>query len=175
MNEKEKIKKQIEATEENLKYFKSRVKDNEDLKSELEAELKELEKQENQDWKPQMDEDYYYVDLDSMEVYCKTWKNNSIANTRLQHKVIFKTREEAEEYLEYLKAKEKVMNEFSNEEWEDKDIRKYCIHYDYEDEKFDISYNFNIRRINVLFFRTEELAQEFINKYEKFMKRELGI
>jgi len=174
MNKKEKIEKQIEATEENIKYFKSRVKDKEDLKSGLEAKLEEL-KQEEQEWKPDLGEIYWFVDLDIMKVINANWSNHKYDNIRLQHKVIFKTEKEAEEYLEYLQAKEKAMNEFSNAEWEDEDINKYYIYYDCEDNFFRADYSYYCRRINEMYFRTKESAQEFINKYEKYLRRELKI
>lgn len=93
--------------------------------SELKAELE----QEEQEWKPQDDEEYWYVNLDMMITVQCAWYNREIDNIRLQHKVIFKTEDEAEKYLEYLKAKEKAMNEFSKEEWENTGIFKYrfCI------------------------------------------------
>lgn len=174
MDKKEKIKKEIEATAENIKYFESRVKDNEDLKSKLETELAELE-QEDQEWKPQDDEEYWYVNLDMMITVQCAWYNREIDNIRLQHKVIFKTKDEAEEYLEYLQAKEKAMNEFSKEEWEDGNILKYYIYYNYVENRFGSDFVYQWMSINEMYFRTIESAEEFINKYEKFMKRELGI
>lgn len=137
------------------------------------SELKESEKQE--DWVPQEEERYWLVDLDMMEVNSDTWYDDVGDDIRQKHKVVFKKREEAEEYLEYLKAKEKAMNEFSREEWEDEDIAKHYFYYDYKYKKFKKSCSYQCRLINDMHFRTEESAQEFINKYKRFLKRELGL
>ena len=135
----------------------------------------EVEQEENQEWVPSFGETYFYIDLDAMITQTSTWLAATNDTIRLEHKVIFKTEAEAEEYLEYLKAKEKAMNEFSKEEWENKKIHKYYINYDCKLKKFYTSYEWDIRRINSIFFRTKELAQDFINKYEKFLRRELGV
>lgn len=174
MDKKEEIKDQIEFAEESIEFYKRKVKESEEEKSELEAELEELE-QEEQEWKPQKDEKYWLIDLDYMTIKNVCWSNDNLDNICLQHKVIFKTEAEAEEYLEYLKAKEKAMNEFSKEEWENDNIEKYCIRYIYLREKFEKTYYTSIRGINTMYFRTRELAQEFIDKYEKFLKKELGV
>lgn len=168
MNKIEELKMRIEGVDASLEYFKQ-------VKSELETELKELEKQEEQEWKPQMNERYWTIDLGIMMVMSSGWDNAIIDNTRLKRKVIFKTRDEAEEYLEYLQAKEKAMNEFSKAEWEKKLIEKWRFYYDYEYNDFRVVDAYAAKHINGMYFRTKESAQEFINKYEKFMKRELGI
>lgn len=175
MDKKEEIKNQIEFAEESIEFYKRKVKESEEEKSELEAELEELEKQEEQEWKPKINEDYYFIDTDTIEIINNLWRNDRWDNGRLQHKIVFKTRKEAEEYLEYLKAKEKAINEFSKEEWENDNIEKYYIRYTYLREKFEITYYSSIRGINTMYFRTRESAQEFIDKYEKYLRRELGV
>lgn len=146
------------------------------LSEKFDKEISELkEKQENQEWVPQMNERYWTIDLNRIIVMSSSWDNAIIDNTRLKRKVIFKTKDEAKEYLEYLKAKEKAMNEFSNAEWEDEDINKYYIYYDCEDNFFRADYSYYCRRINEMYFRTKESAQEFIDKYEKHLRRELCV
>lgn len=175
MDRKEELKYEIESAEEAIKYFENKVENNKKVKKRLEAELEKEEQEENQEWVPSFGETYFYIDLDSMLIFDKCWCDNDIDNTRLKHKVIFKTQEEAEEYLEHLKAKEKAMNEFSKEEWENEKIYKYYINYDCELKKFYTNYEWDVRRINSIFFRTKELAQDFINKYERFLRKELGV
>ncbi len=172
MDKKEKIKTEIEAVEESMKYFKSRVKDNEELKSKLEAELAELE-QENQELELEYGDDYWFVNIDTMHIDNDIWHDTLEDDIRLKRKLIFKTSDEAEEYLEYLKAKEKAMNEFSKEEWEDENIDKSYIYYDYGNNKIITNYAWHCRGINEMYFRTEEATQNFINKYENFLRREL--
>lgn len=175
MDKKEEIKNQIEFAEESIEFYKRKVKESEEEKSELEAELEELEKQEEQEWKPKINEDYYSIDTDTIEIINSLWRNDRWDNGRLQHKVIFKTRAEAEEYLEYLKAKEKAMNEFSKEEWGDTGIFKYRFCINCSTRKFEIILETLSREFNALYFRQRHEVQEFINKYEKYLRRELGV
>lgn len=135
----------------------------------------EVEQEESQEWELKYGDNHWFVDLDKMRIQNSDWINSNIDNTRLKHKVIFKTKEEAEEYLEYLKAKEKAMNEFSDEEWKDSSIIKEYIGYGYVDKEFYVSGCFFNRELNVMYFKNEEQAKEFIKKYEKFMRRELGV
>lgn len=131
--------------------------------------------QEETEWKPEENKEYWYVNLDNMTIPNSYWYNDIFDNVRLNHKLIFKTEEEASDYLEYLKAKEKVMNEFSQEEWENDYVSKYYIYYDFEDEKFVTSSNQFLYTFNVPYFRKEKAAQEFIDKYEKQIRRDMGI
>ncbi len=166
MNRKEELKSQIKRAEESIKFF-------EGIKSEWETELKTLDEQEEQGW--QYGDDYWFINLDTMHMANDIWHDTLEDDIRLKRKLIFKTSDEVEEYLEYLQAKEKAMNEFSNAEWEDEDINKYYIYYDCEDNFFRADYSYYCRRINEMYFRTKESAQEFIDKYEKHLRRELCV
>ncbi len=135
----------------------------------------EVEQEENQEWVPKFGETYFYIDLDAMITQTSTWLAATNDTIRLEHKVIFKTEAESEEYLEYLKAKEKAMNEFSKEEWENINISKYRIYFDYMENKFSTTCQWCARHINGMIFRTEKNARDFINKYEKYLRRELGV
>lgn len=168
MNKKEELKTRIEGVDASIEYFKK-------AKSELETELEELEQQESQEWEPNFGETYFYIDLDAMITQTSTWLAATNDTIRLEHKVIFKTEAESEEYLEYLKAKEKAKNEFSKEEWENDNIEKHCIQCNYIGKNLTVNHKRYCKDINSMYFRTKELAQEFVNKYEKFLRRELGV
>lgn len=175
MDKKEEIKNKIEFAEESIEFYKRKVKESEEEKSELETELEKIEQEESQEWVPQEGEKYWTIDLDIMVIGNSFWHDGDVDNTRLQHKVIFKTEAEAEEYLEYLKAKEKAMNEFSKEEWGDTGIFKYRFCINCSTRKFEIILETLSREFNALYFRQRHEVQEFINKYEKYLRRELGV
>lgn len=147
------------------------------IEKELEDIKKEIKesKEENKKWMPKIDEIYWYVDIDVMEVDWCYYRNDNTDNIRLNQNRIFKTEKEAEEYLEYLMEKEKYINTFTDEEWRDDNICKYYILYSYYLRKLEISDNFIYREVNKACFRTEEEAQDFINKYEKQILHEIGI
>lgn len=175
MDRKEELKYEIESAEEAIKYFENKAENNKKVKKRLETELEKIEQEESQEWELKYGDNHWFVDLDKMRIQNSDWINSNIDNTRLKHKVIFKTKDKVEEYLEYLKAKEKAMNEFSDEEWKDSSIIKEYIGYGYVDKEFYVSGCFFNRELNVMYFRDEEQATEFIKKYEKFMRRELGV
>lgn len=150
----------------------------EELEKEVEqikADLEELKQNGQTEWVPEERQIYYWVDLDQMEIEYSRWDNDNNDNSRLNHKIVFKTEKEAEEWLEYLEAKEKAMNEFSQAEWEGDDMKKYHIRYRYDNEKFDVDYYYSQKTYNTPYFRTKEDAQAFIEKYKKQIKRDMGI
>ena len=137
-------------------------------------ELKETEDTVRDERKLQMHECYFYVDLDVMEVNSSRWEDEKIDNTRLKHRVIFKTEEEADEYLEYLKEKEEHMNTFTEEEWQDEEITKYFYYYHNGDCELKCSKTWFYRYIKP-YFRTEAETKNFIQKYEWQIKHELVV
>ena len=67
----------------------------------------------------------------------------------------------------------KSCTQFSTEEWENPDIDKYYIYYDYFWETFNVGV-LNIEKEKVIgcnYFRTEEQAIKFIDKHEKDLRK----
>ena len=141
--------------------------------SELEGEIKEKEKGTN-DWKPKNDELYGFVDLDTIYIEEAVWYDNRIDNIRYNHRVIFKTENEAREYLEYLEEKEKHMDTFTDEDWKNYTIKKYFYSYDYYEETIDWNVS-DTHRESKPYFKTFEEVKNFIQKYEWQIKHELGV
>lgn len=142
----------------------------EELRKEFNEKIEKLkeenEKEKIRNWIPKEIEVYYYVD-ETMEIVCCTYHNDKIDNEIIKYYKIFKTKEEAQEYADYLKARKEYSYEFSKEEWKDDGIDKCCISYDYEDSKMRIiTYN-SYRYQNQIYFKTQEKAQEFIENYKK--------
>lgn len=137
-----------------------------ELQKEFEV-FKNKEEKENKGWIPKFKNDYYYYDRDTEEIENTIWANYDSDNTRLKNKVIFKTFEEAKEYAEYIRAKKEYSHEFSKEEWENDDIRKYIIGYDYDREELYIDFSNCCRNSGQIYFKTREKTQEFRDKYEK--------
>ena len=144
------------------------------------GELNDLKKEQetedtiNDEWILDIGEKYYYINLDDMCTDYVWWNNEQIDNARLKHQVIFKTKKETSEYLEYLLEKEKHMNTFTEEEWEDIEIKKW--HYQYDCEDKIISYDYaNLFKKNIPYFKTKEEVLDFIKKYEWQIKHELGV
>lgn len=151
--------------------------------------LNEIEKMENkladfkqelnkteEEWIPEEKEIYWFYDKDSESIDWCNWNDDKIDDTRLKNKVIFKTEEEAQRYADYQKAKEEYSYEFSKEEWESGKDNKYKIVYNYYKNKLEVISNGYCQNLNNLYFKTENQAQEFIDKYkDEILEFEFGI
>ena len=134
-----------------------------------------MEKEKSSKWIPGKEKLYYYVmerlDIDSY-IYHGSRKDKNI----IKYSRIFETYDEAQEYADYLKARKEYSYEFSKEEWENENMSKYGIYYDYDVEDIDVEIWGTCRNIGQIFFKTEAQAQAFIDKYKKqILKFEFGI
>ena len=135
-----------------------------------------MEKEKSSKWIPKENEVYYYVNMSYLNVDGNGWYNDRKDNTIIKYNKIFKTKEDAQEYAAYLKARKEYSYEFSREEWESDGIDKYSIYYDYDYNNVMIGLCNTFRNLNQIYFKTEEKAQEFIDKYKKqILKFEFGI
>lgn len=151
----------------------------EELRKEFNEKIEELKreykKEKNGKWAPQLGEDFYYLSS-GLYVLCTSFQNIEADRKILKYSKIFKTKEEAQEYADYLKARCEYSYEFSKEEWEDEGIDKYSIYCDYELNDIDTEIWGNCRNLSQIFFKTEAQAQAFIDKYKKqILKFEFGI
>ena len=167
-------KKDIDKKIEDLrKEFNNKI---DQLKEDYKNELKEkYKKEKSEKWIPKDGEIYYYLAMDFSVSSCVNlfdW----IDRTRFKFSKIFKTKEEAQEYATYLKARKEYSYEFSREEWESDGIDKYSIYCDYDYNNVMIGLCNTFRNLNQIYFKTEEKAQAFIDKYKKqILKFEFGI
>lgn len=151
----------------------------EDLRKEFNEKINKLEeeckKEKSGKWIPKFGKNYYYVDS-ALGCHYSKFVSTVFDNDILKYGKIFKTEEEAQEYADYLKARKEYSYEFSKEEWENKEIDKYCIYYDFKSKNFYVDYINYYGRIGTIYFKTYEKAQEFLDRYEKqILKFEFGI
>lgn len=83
----------------------------------------------------------------------------------LKHNLAFETIEEAEEYKNYLIALDKYSYDFTQEEWENREIIKYYLHFNYVNKSIGISYCF-CTKSSELHFRSKDI-EKFINEVGK--------
>lgn len=151
--------------------------------------LNEIEKMENKlaefkqeltktkgKWTPKDGEEYWCYDKDIEKTRETSWRNDYYDKTRLKNKVVFITREEAQRYADYQKAKEKYSYEFSKEEWKNTELKKYFIYYENEDKEIDIDYTNYWNYLGITYFKDYNQAQEFIDKHkDEILEFEFGI
>lgn len=138
------------------------------LKAEMERLEEEIEKlEENKGkWIPNKGETYYYVDI-VFNVARNTNFFVEFDKEIVKHNKIFKTEKEAEDYADYLKALKKASYEFTNEEWNDANMSKYYISYDYDSRKLFANSSYIYREQKCIYFKTLQEAKDFIGKYKK--------
>lgn len=126
-------------------------------------------------WKPGHADDYYSVDsgrISSYKNYEQGPTDDAIAAGNC-----FKTRAEAEEFLEWLKARKTLIDDTKGfkPDWEDTDMGKVYVFYDVETEEFLTG---DCRYVNDgenIWFETEEEARESIEKHEKEWRIYMGL
>ena len=151
----------------------------EDLRKEFNEKIEELKreykKEKNGKWIPQLGENFYYLSS-GLYVLFASFQNIEADRKILKYSKIFKTKEDAQEYADYLKARKEYSYEFSKEEWEKTEIKKYFIYYNYGYKRIGVDYYTSFFEMNCIHFKTEEKAQEFLGKYrEQILKFEFGI
>lgn len=148
----------------NIKRRESRIKEIDKLVEELETKK----------WKPSLKEAYYYIGMVG-SIYCTQYTDNDYDKSLISIGNYFKTEEEAEFELERLKVLEELKEftyDFSEEEWKNNDLRKYCIIYRHNTDGIDIDYWCNSNYVT-LQFKTEEdcekakekIGEERLKKY----------
>lgn len=127
------------------------------------AELKESKKEGK--WKPKYGDTYWLRDTIGnfgVSEYCAgdciEWRLNNIP--------LFKTEEECKRYWHFMDTVKEKSYEFSKEEWEDEDISKFYICYDYNLKIFHPSFAWACQIFGRFYFRTEDDAQYIIDNFK---------
>ena len=159
--------------------FKDILKNKALLEKEVPAEILKmlgLEKKRFEDG-----ERYYFINDFGMIDYA-IWKNDNVDNYRLKHNNAFHTEKEAEFELE----KQEVLaelREFAEEnnteeiDWKIFSQQKWFILYEFGNEIIGYSYTISWKRINEIYFTSEQLAQQAIAKVgeERLKKYLFGV
>ena len=118
-------------------------------------------------WKPESNQEYYYLGNDGF-VYYDTWANGSpVDNGRLEIGNCFQTEEEAKRVVEYLKALATVRGDATSEFVKYNDNR--FIGYDPEHKSIDAFCNPYTARNGIFglpYFATREDAQRSIEQHK---------
>lgn len=127
------------------------------------AELKESKKEGK--WKPTLNQEYWFRSASgSLEV--SNWEDDELDNGRYNNIPIFKTDQECRRYWHFMDTVKEKSYEFSKEEWEDENIRKHLIYYDFENKEF-VAYRTIISKyFGEIYFKTKEDAQYIIDNFK---------
>lgn len=127
------------------------------------AELKESKKEGK--WKPKEGEIYWFRNINGFRDW-DAWTDKVEDEFRYNNIPIFPTQTACERYWHFMDTVKEKSYEFSKEEWENTDIVKYYIRYDYEDNYWKVDYTFVVRDLGKIYFKTEEDAQYIIDNFK---------
>lgn len=127
------------------------------------AELKESKKEGK--WKPQRGEFYWFRSVDGLE-HTDSYTND-YDEWRINNIPIFPTKEACERYWHFMDTVKEKSYEFSKEEWEDDDIYKYSIEYDYEECEFVIDITTTLRYVGEIYFKSKEDVNYIIDNFKE--------
>lgn len=141
---------------------------NVEFPKEQEKHIKEYLNIKDKKWKPEQDEKYYFVDsLGKIEF--DTYYVTSLHDVFLYHSNnMFKTKEEAEFRLEQITVYNELKN-FANDnneeiDWSDSKQKKWFIKLDHNNSCFVTSYYFKLQHIGQIYFSSQRLAEQAIEK-----------
>ena len=128
------------------------------------AELKESKKEGK--WKPAVGETYWFRNDYGESNWSVRQEGDLYDEWRLNNILLFKTKEECDKYWHFMDTVKEKSYEFSKEEWEDEDIVKYYIQYDYYDECWEVESTVLSKPLGLGYFKTYEDAQYIIDNFK---------
>lgn len=125
-------------------------------------------------WRPMHADPYYVVDAGKISDYMNF--HQDLTDDAIAAGNCFKTKTEAEGFLEWLKARKTLLDDTNGfkPDWE-KGMDKFHVYYDAEDEKF---YSDVYRHTNNgvgIWFETDDDAEKSIAKHEKEWRIYMGL
>lgn len=112
---------------------------------------------------PKMNEKYSFIDVYGRVMTVKN-QDDLMDRWLIKHHPVFKTKEEAENYLNYLDLLFEYNYEFSREEWKDNNIDKWLVKYDFCADRLYVSSEINSKCPDCIYFKTFEDGKDFIKE-----------
>lgn len=128
---------------------------------EVTEEMEKCIKKKKGKWMPELGEKYWGA-TDGGYTYGMPWDNDSGDRHRRDFTRIFKTKKEAERYLEIMRACKEASFE---PDWEDADQNKYAFYYDCYDKQLRITWHNSCNHGEQFLFETREIAEKLIDKF----------
>lgn len=123
------------------------------------------------EWFEEVVEEFYYIDEKGIiSTVLEDYRHTDI-HLRQAIGNYFKTKEEAEKHLEYLKAKEVIRQDTKGfkPNWNNYDEVKYYGYWDFYKNKLDYDWDYETKRVEI-FFKTIEDVKESFEKHPKEWK-----
>ena len=160
----------IEELEQKLNEWFKTVSKEEMIKILKEEGFEVIDKESKKEskWKPQIGEEYWFKN-DIGKVSHSTYMC-SVDECRANSVPLFKTQEQCERYWRFMDTVKEKSYSFSEEEWEDDEIDKLVIYYDYTRKEFGVTCTF-CKYLGEIYFKDKESAQYIIDNFkDEFME-----
>ena len=129
------------------------------------SELKESKKEGK--WKPKCNEEYWHRATDGEYVRWKRTVGVGVDDWRVHYIPVFKTEKECRRYWHFMDTVKEKSYEFSKEEWEDDDLKKYAIYFNYNQKRWNVCCQWANRSFGEVFFKIKEDAQYIIDNFKE--------
>lgn len=132
------------------------------------AELKESKKEGK--WKPKSAEEYWFRDISGGYEFCHRYEGDGWDDWRVNNIPIFKTQDECERYWHFMDTVKEKSYEFTTGDWNNVDIKKWVIVFDYKDNRFFVD-DFSVSRFfGIPYFKTVADAKYIIDNFKEELK-----
>lgn len=115
---------------------------------------------------PTVGEEYWFIDESGYHNYY-IYNNDQIDRWIINHHLVFRTREKADEYKHYLELLDKYKYNFSDEEWKNENIKKWHLYCHVGSGELKEYFGLILKSPNCVYFRTQEDAEDFIEEAGK--------
>ena len=117
-------------------------------------------------------EDYFYITTDGSVWLCPKNKDKELDKNRKAIGNYFETIEEAEKYLEYLKAKEVIKKDTKGfkPDWNNEDENRYRGCWDFKKGTTSWMYEYGTFKEPLIFFKSVEDIKESLNNHPEEWK-----
>ena len=126
--------------------------------------LKESKKEDK--WKPTYGDEYWLRDdLGNFRTceYCA----GDCMDWRLKNVPLFPTKESCERYWRFMDTVKEKSYSFSEEEWEDDEVDKLVIYYDYTRKEFGVTCTWVCKYLGEIYFKNEADANYIIDNFKE--------
>ena len=112
-------------------------------------------------------EEFWYRTSNGETMWSSRGTEDTFSEWKINNLPIFKTNEDCKRYWHFMDTVKEKSYEFSKEDWEDGEIDKFALHYNYKSKEFGVISMWHNKYLGEFFFKTEEDAQYIIDNFKK--------
>ena len=156
----------LEEIEQKLNELLKTITKEEMIKALEESGFEVIDKESKKEgkWKPEYNRVYWYRKTGG-EI-CSGCYTNNYDEWRINNIPVFPTEEQCQRYWHFMDTVKEKSYSFSEEEWEDDEVDKLVIYYDYTRKEFGVTCTWVCKYLGEIYFKTEEDAKYIIDNFK---------